>query len=118
MPSFFVEHVAFADDLHGWVLGALPVRLTPSTTLHIALVVLATSDGGTTWQKLAVGAQPIGGWAGGVATSAAGPGALAGGSPFTSSMDPFAIALDTAGGRRLGPPAGFDGVAAVAVSRR
>ena len=117
-PGFFADRVAFADDLHGWILGTLPVRTTPNTTLNAALRVFGTSDGGVTWQGLPIGDLPIGHWDGVGATTAGGPHALAGATSFSSESGPIALALDDAEGRRLALPAGFDGVVAVTISPR
>jgi photosystem II stability/assembly factor-like uncharacterized protein len=48
-PAIYVEDVAFSDALHGWVVGHDDERS----------VVLATTDGGTTWATRWTGSLPL-----------------------------------------------------------
>jgi photosystem II stability/assembly factor-like uncharacterized protein len=46
--------IVFADHLHGWVVGATPIALTPTTSLPRAFLA-HTTDGGQSWVPATLG---------------------------------------------------------------
>jgi len=46
--------IAFADPLHGWVVGATPIEITPTTSLPRAFLA-HTTDGGQSWVPATLG---------------------------------------------------------------
>ena len=112
LPSqMLIGGLTFADSQHGWLSGAFPVQITPSTQIFAFRVLQLTNDGGATWTE--VDGRP-GGWAD-IATTGDGSEVLAGGNHVLKSSESLAVIADADGARELTLPGDVLSLRAVAI---